>query len=161
VSHLVNTINDRNEETLPNTFSTIPNSPSHIDEESWYLGDFNQDSISPHNFELNQYQHIDKLASFHINEIELEDKCDTDFQCCDSFSLFESMLTPVSLPDLDPFLKPTLIPIPIELEHELPMLDNHISLLRNECELEFYDLDQTYEPTLTLEAKLDLSFILG
>ena len=55
VSHLVNTINDRNEETLPNTFSTTPDSPSHIDEESWYLEDFNQDSISPQNFELDQY----------------------------------------------------------------------------------------------------------
>jgi len=55
VSHLVNTINDRNEKTLPNTFSIISNSPSHIDEESWYLGDFNQDSISPQNFELDQY----------------------------------------------------------------------------------------------------------
>ena len=37
VSHLVNTINDRNEKTLPNIFSIITNSPSHIDEESWYL----------------------------------------------------------------------------------------------------------------------------
>ena len=45
VSHLVNTINDRNEETLPNTFLTTPD--CHIDEESWYLEDFNQDSISP------------------------------------------------------------------------------------------------------------------
>ena len=35
VSNLVNTINDKNEETLPNTFSTIPDSPS------WYRGDFN------------------------------------------------------------------------------------------------------------------------
>jgi len=52
VSHLVNTINDRNEETLPNTFSTIPDSPSYIDEESRYLKDFNQDSILPQNFEL-------------------------------------------------------------------------------------------------------------
>ena len=34
VSHLVNTIDDRNEETLPNTFSITPYSPSHIDEES-------------------------------------------------------------------------------------------------------------------------------
>jgi len=41
VSNLIKTINDRNEETLPNTFSTTLNSPSHIDEESWYLGDFN------------------------------------------------------------------------------------------------------------------------
>ena len=52
VSHLVKTINDRNEETLPNIFSTTPDSPSYIDEESWYLGNFNQDSISPQNFEL-------------------------------------------------------------------------------------------------------------
>jgi len=62
VSHLINTINERNEETLSNTFSTIPNSPNHIDEESWYLRDFNQDSLQ--NFELDQYQPIDKLASF-------------------------------------------------------------------------------------------------
>ena len=33
VSHFVNT-NDRNEKTLPNTFSTTPDSPSHIDEKS-------------------------------------------------------------------------------------------------------------------------------
>ena len=33
------------------------------------------------------------------------------------------------------------------------------SLLGNECELEFYDLDQTHEQTLTLEPKLVLSFI--
>ena len=38
VRHLVKTINDRNDETLPNIFSTTPDSPSHIDEESWYLG---------------------------------------------------------------------------------------------------------------------------
>ena len=70
------------------------------------------------------------------------------------------MLTPVSLPDFDPIPKPTLIPIPIEFEHEPPILDSHISLLENECELEFYNFDQTHEPTLTLEPKLDLSFIL-
>ena len=33
-------------------FFTIPYSSSHIDEESWYLGDFNQDSTSPQNFKL-------------------------------------------------------------------------------------------------------------
>jgi len=70
------------------------------------------------------------------------------------------MLTPVSFPNLDPILKPTLIPIPMKLEHEPPILDSHIPLLGNECELEFYNLDQTHEPTLTLEPKLDLSFIL-
>ena len=124
MGHLVKTINDRNEKTLPNTFSITPDSPSHIDEESWYLRDFNQVSISPHNFKLDQYQPIDKLASFYFNEIELEDECDTDFQCCDLVSLFESMLSQVSLPNLDPILKPTLIPIPIEFEHEPPILDS-------------------------------------
>jgi len=81
------------------------------------------------------------LAGFHFNEIELEDEYDTTSQCCDSVSLFEPMLTLVSLPDLDPILKPTLIPIPIELEHESLILDNHIPWLKNECELQFYDLD--------------------
>ena len=159
MSHLVNTINDRNEETLPNTFSTIPDSTNHIDEESWYHRDFNQDSISPHNFELDQYQSIDKLVSFQFNEIELEDECDTYSQCSDSVSLFEFMLTPVFLADLDPIPKPTLILIPIKFEHESLILDSHIPLLGNEYELEFYDLDQTHEPTLTLKPKLDLSFI--
>ena len=90
---------------------TIPNISSHIDgnQESWYLEDYDQDSISPQNFELDQYQPIDKFASFHFNEIELENKCDTDYQCCDSVSLFESMLTLLSLPDLNPNLEPTLI----------------------------------------------------
>ena len=87
MSHLVNTINDRNEKTLPNTFPTTPDSPNHIDKESWHLEDFNQDSISPQNFELDQYQPIDKLASFYFNEIELEDECDTDSQYCDSISV--------------------------------------------------------------------------
>ena len=39
VSYLVN---NSNEETLPNISSTIPNSPTHIEEESWYLENFNQ-----------------------------------------------------------------------------------------------------------------------
>ena len=95
---MVNTIKDKNEKTLPNTFSIIPVSPNHIDEESWYLGDFNQDSILSHNFELDQYQPIDKLASFYFNEIEFEDECDTDSQCCDSVSFFESMLTQYRYP---------------------------------------------------------------
>jgi len=69
------------------------------------------------------------------------------------------MLTAVFLPDLDPILKPTLIPNPIGLEHVPPILDSHISLLGNECERQFYDLDQTHEPTPSLEPKFDLSFI--
>jgi len=43
MSRLINIVKDKNEKTLPNRFSTIPDCPSHIDrnEESWCLGDFN------------------------------------------------------------------------------------------------------------------------
>ena len=58
------------------------------------------------------------------------------------------MLTLIFLPDLDSIPKPTLIPIPVELEHEPTILDSYISLLENKCELEFYDLDQIHEPTM-------------
>ena len=46
-----------NEETLPTQFLTIPDTSSHIDgnQESWYLGDYDKDSILPENFELGQY----------------------------------------------------------------------------------------------------------
>jgi len=70
----------RNKETLPTQSLTIPDTSSHIDEnqESWYLEDYDQDSISLQNYKLDQYQIIDKFASFHSNEIELEDECDTN-----------------------------------------------------------------------------------
>ena len=56
----------RNKKTLPTQSLTIPDSSSHIDEnnESWNLKDFDQDSISPQNFKLDQFQTLDKLASF-------------------------------------------------------------------------------------------------
>ena len=140
---------------------TILDTSSHINEnqESLYLEIYDQDSISPQNFELDQYQLIDKFASFHFNEIELEDEYNAD-QYCNLLPLFESMLTLFFLPDLDPIPKPTLIPIPIKHEPKPPILDSHIPMLENECELEFYDLDQIHDPTPTLEPKLDLSFIL-
>ena len=69
------------------------------------------------------------------------------------------MLTLVSLPDLDPILEPTLIPVPINL-HEPPILDSHIPLMENECELKFFDLDPILEAKLILDPKLDLSHIL-
>ena len=56
------------------------------------------------------------------------------------------MLTLIFLPDLNLILKPTLIPIPIKLEHEPLILNSHIPLLENECELEFYDLDHERTP---------------
>ena len=70
----------RNEKTLPTQSLTIPNTSNHIDEnqELWNLEDFDQDSISPQNLKLNKYQPIDKLVSFHFNEIELEHECESD-----------------------------------------------------------------------------------
>ena len=61
------------------------------------------------------------------------------------------MLTLVSLLDLDHILEPTLIPIPINLEHEPPILKSHIPLMKNDCETRLFDLDPTIESNLTLE----------
>ena len=136
MDRLNNMLNYRNEKTLPNTFLTIPDCPSHIDrsQESWCLGDFNQDSIPPQHIELDQSQTLDKLASFHFKKIELEYEYDPDPQLCDSILIFDSMLTLVSLPNLDPILEPTLIHVPIELKIEPPILDSHIPLMGKECE---------------------------
>ena len=105
MSHYIRIVKDKNKETLPNTGSIIPDCPSHIDrnEESWCLGNFDKDSISSHKFELNQFQTLDKLASFPFNKIELECDCDPDPQSCDLVFIFESMLTPVFLPNFDQF----------------------------------------------------------
>ena len=56
-------IKDRDEETLPNIFSTIRDCPSHIDKDevSWRLEDFDQVSISSHQFEFDQSQLIGKF----------------------------------------------------------------------------------------------------
>ena len=79
MSHLINTVNDMNEKILLNTFSTIPDGPSPIDrnQESWCLGDFDQNLISSHQFDLDQSQTFDQLASFHFNEIELDCECES------------------------------------------------------------------------------------
>ena len=65
------------------------------------------------------------------------------------------MLTPVSLPNLDQFLEPTFIPVPINLKIESPILESHIPLMGKECEFQFLDLDSTLEPKLTLEPTVD------
>jgi len=91
MGNLVNTINDRKEETLPTQFVTIPDSPSYINrnQESWWLGDFNNDSIFSHQLELDQSQNFDELASFHLKKIELNCECEPDSQLCDLISVFE------------------------------------------------------------------------
>jgi len=58
MSRLINIVKERNEETLPNTCSIIPDCPSHIDrnDESWCIGDFDQGSILSHKLKLDQLQ---------------------------------------------------------------------------------------------------------
>ena len=101
----------RNKKTLPTQSLTILDTSNYIDEnqESWYLEDFNQDSISPQNLELDQYQPIGELASFHFNEIELDHECEPIPQLCDLVSIFKSMLTLVFLHNLDQIPEPTFI----------------------------------------------------
>ena len=65
------------------------------------------------------------------------------------------MLTPTSLPKLDPLPEPTLIPVSIDLETEPLLLDSHISLMGIECEIKCFNLDSTLEPKPTLEPKVD------
>ena len=65
------------------------------------------------------------------------------------------MLTPVFLPNLDQIPEPTFIPMPINLEIESPILDNHILLMGKECEFQFLNLNSTLEPKLTLEPKVN------
>ena len=65
------------------------------------------------------------------------------------------MLTLVSLPNLDQFSQPTFIPVLINQEIEALILDSHISLMGNECGLQFFDFQPTIEPKLTLESKLN------
>ena len=95
------------------------------------------------------------MTSFHFNEIELDCECEPDSQLCDLVSNFESMLTLVSLPNLDPIPEPTLILIPIDHGIESFIMDSHIPLMDHEYEFNFFDLEPTIEPKLTLESKLD------
>ena len=103
---------------------------------------------------------MNKLASFHFKVIELDYEYDPDPQFCDSVSIFEFMLTLVSLTDLDLIPEPTLIHVPIELEIEPPILNCHIQLMEKEYEIQLFDLDSTLEPKSTLKPKHDLSNIL-
>ena len=99
------------------------------------------------------------MVSSHFYDIELNEICDLDSQICDPVQIPESILTPVLLPDLSNILKSVLIPTPVILELESPIL-SHIPLWENDCGLEFQllDLDKLLEPSSTPEPLLDLSF---
>ena len=53
---------------------------------------------------------LDKLASSHFYEIELNQEYDPDSQLCDPVQISESILTPILLPDLSNILESVLIP---------------------------------------------------
>ena len=99
------------------------------------------------------------MASSHFYEIELNEKCDLDSQICDQVQIPESLLTPVLLPDLGNILESVLIPTPVILELESPIV-SRIPLWENDCGLEFQliDLNPLLEPRSTPETLLDLSF---
>ena len=140
MSQLVNTSNDRKEKTLSNQFLIIHDitHPIDITQESWcfenFVDNLNQDSIH-HNI-LNL-----------INTKPLR----TDPQFGGLISLFESMLTLVSLPDLNHIPKSVLTHVSVNFKLESLISQNHIPLMRNEYEPQFFYLDPILEPILTLE----------
>ena len=105
-----------------------------------------------HHIELDQFytfeSPIDKLASSHFYGIELNEVCDFDPQICDPVQIPESLLTPVMLPNLSNILESVLIPIPVILELESPILESHIQTWGNECGLELHLLNLDSLPEL-------------
>ena len=70
-------------------------------------------------------------------------------------------MTHVLLPNLSNILESVLIPTPVILELESPILESHIPLWENECGLEFqlFYFDPIPKPILTPEPLFDLSQI--
>ena len=73
MSHLIIIMKERNEKTLPNTCSTIPKCHSHIDEnqELWCLENFNQELISSHKLELDQFKSWINWQVYHSMRLNL------------------------------------------------------------------------------------------
>ena len=71
---------------------------------------------------------IDIFASSHFYKIELNKGCDFDPQICDPAQIPESKLISVLLPNLSKILKSVLVPTPVILELESPILESHIPL---------------------------------
>ena len=119
--------------------STLDPVPIHIEIESPIFDDHFIELDQFHTFESS----IDKLASSHFYEIELNKKCDLDSQICDPVQIPESILTPILLPNLSNILESVSIPIPVILELESPIL-SRIPLWETECGLEFQFLIWTH-----------------
>ena len=101
----------------------------------------------------------DNLTSYHFHEIELERECEPDPQFENLISLFDSMLTLISLPDLNNILESVLNHVPINLEIESSIFQHYISLMGNVCKPQIFGLDLILEPILTSKSLLDLKQI--
>ena len=125
--------------------STLDPMPIHNEIESPIFDD--------HHIELDQFHTfespIDKLASSHFYEIEFKQECDFDLLICDIVQIPESVLTLVLLPNLSNILESVLIPTPVILELESPML-SYIPLLGEmNVDLSFNFLIWTNFPNLS------------
>ena len=96
MSELIN----KNEESLSCQPLINPYISNSIDwtQESCYFR--NQDSISAYTFELDQ---TPCFESYPFPEIGIEHECDPEPHVDDSISLFDSIITPVSIPDFSSY----------------------------------------------------------
>ena len=89
-------------------------------------------------FELDQTLSFESLiyilASYPFTEIELEHECNPEPQVGNSISLFDLIMTPVSLPDFFHILKSILNPLSVHREMKSPMFYDHIPLTGKVCE---------------------------
>ena len=101
------------------------------------------------------------MVSYSFPKIELELESDPETQVGDSFSLFDSIMISVSLPDFFSILESILNPVPVHCEIESTIFYDHTSLMGKVCEHQFFGLDPIFEPisTLTFEFRLDMSQI--
>ena len=99
---LMSKLINESEDSLSCQPLTDPYIPNSIDwtHESYHFG--NSDSISEHIFELDDtpsYENrLDILASYPFPEIETESECDPEPHVSNSISLFDSIMTPISVP---------------------------------------------------------------
>ena len=102
------------------------------------------------------------MVSYPFPEIKIEHESDPKPQVGNSISLFDSIMTPVFLPDFFSILKSTLNPVPVHREIKSPISYDHTLLMKKVCEHQLFGLDPIFEPILTLivDSRLDLSQIL-
>ena len=69
------------------------------------------------------------MASYPFPEIELKHEYDPDPKLGNSFTFPNSIMTPVSLPNFNPFHESVLDPVPVHCKIESPIFyDHHIKL---------------------------------